>query len=162
MDHPLPHPEDESDRQLLHDVKTHGWHVIHVGVSVGEDSIGSGWSYSIGLFRTFGHPEFIIVGIPPSTAEAIINDLGTRVKNGARFRTGMGDPDVLENYEVRFISMRMDQYRTHLGYALWFYCGTGFPVLQVVWPDRSGHFPGDPEYGLDVLIQPVLGHADEG
>jgi Domain of unknown function (DUF4262) len=161
MHHALPHPEDEADGQLLHDVETHGWHIVHVGVPIGEESTGPGWSYSVGLFRTFGHPEFIIVGIPPSAAEAVINDLGSRVKDGQRFRTGTRDADVLENYEVCFISMRMDQYRAHLGYALWFYCGMAFPVLQVVWPDRSGHFPWDSEWMLDALIQPVLGHVDE-
>jgi hypothetical protein len=57
--------------------------------------------------------------------------------------------------------MSMDQDHVHLGYALWFYCGMGFPVLQVVWPDRSGHFPWDPKCVLDALIQPVLGHVDE-
>lgn len=161
MQHALPHPEDEVDRQLLHDVETHGWHIIHVGVPVGEDSTGPGWSYSVGLFRTFGHPEFIIMGIHPSVAQTIINDLGIRVKDGQRFRTGMCDPDVLEKYEVSLIAMRMDQYRAHLGYALWFYGGREFPVLQVVWPDRSGHFPWDPKCGLDAMIQPVLGHIDE-
>jgi hypothetical protein len=157
----LPRPEDEGDRRLLHDVQTHGWHIVHVGMPVGEDSEGPGWSYSVGLFHTLGHPEFIVVGLPWSTAEAIINDLGSRVRAGQRFGNGMHDPDVLENHNVRFVTMRTDEYRAHLGYAIWFYRGMEFPVLQVVWPDRAGRFPWDPDCVLDDSLQPVLARIEE-
>ncbi|WP_136967893.1 DUF4262 domain-containing protein [Polyangium sorediatum] len=58
--------------------------------------------------------------------------------------TGMIDSDVLENRDVRFVTMKTDEYRAHLGYAFWFYHGVEFPVLQVVWPDGAGRFPWDP------------------
>ncbi|MDI3284539.1 DUF4262 domain-containing protein [Polyangium sp. 15x6] len=157
MRNPLPPPEDEGDRRLLHDVQTHGWHIIHVGTREGEESTGPGWSYSIGLFHTFGNAELIVVGLPCSTAESIINDLGSRIRAGQRFGHGMRDPDVLENHDVRFVAMRTEEYRAHLGYAIWFYRGVEFPVLQVVWPDRAGRFPWDPDCVLDDSTQPILG-----
>lgn len=40
-----------------------------------------------------------------------------------------------------------------LGWSRWFYGGDEFPCLQLVWPDRSGLFPWepdfDPEFGGD-------------
>ncbi|MDC0747622.1 DUF4262 domain-containing protein [Polyangium mundeleinium] len=161
MRSPLPPPEDEGDRRLLNRVQAHGWHIIHVGRSVEDDSEGPDWSYSIGLFHTFGHPELIVVGLPWSTAEAVINDIGSRVRAGQRFDHGMIDSDVLENRDVRFVTMRTDAYRAHLGYAIWFYRGVEFPVLQVVWPDGVGRFPWDPAYALDDSIQPILGRIEK-
>jgi hypothetical protein len=35
-------------------------------------------------------------------------------------------------------------YREHVGYARWFYRGDEFPLLQLVWPDKAGRFPGEP------------------
>jgi len=156
---PLPQPEDDADRRLLDDVQTHGWHIVHVGVPAGEEAEGPDWSYSIGLFHGFGHPELIVVGLPWSTAEAIINELGSRIRAGARFVHGMRDSDVLENHDVRFVALRADVYRAYLGYAIWFYRGVEFPTLQVVWPDRAGRFPWDPACTLAESAQPILGNV---
>ncbi|MDI1475109.1 DUF4262 domain-containing protein [Polyangium sp. y55x31] len=156
----LPTPEDEGDRKLLHDVQTHGWHIIHVGRTIEDDSGGPDWSYSIGLFHTFGHPELIVVGLPFSTAQSIINGLGSRIRAGQRFDHGMCDSNVLEERDVRFVTMKWEEYRAHLGCAIWFYRGKEFPVLQVVWPDQAGRFPWDPDCVLDDSTQTVLGLMD--
>lgn len=34
--------------------------------------------------------------------------------------------------------------------------GSGIRVLQVVWPDGQGHFPGDPAYDVDACPQQAL------
>ena len=47
------------DKKLLDDVETYGWHVIKVMA----DETGPGFGYSVGFFRTFGHPEAIIIGL---------------------------------------------------------------------------------------------------
>jgi hypothetical protein len=44
-----------------------------------------------------------------------------------------------------------------MGWALWYYAGTEFPVLQAVYPDRENRFPGEPgfdEYFQQPLLQP--------
>jgi len=157
MNNPFPPPEDEDDRRLLHNVQTQGWHVLHVGGATEDDPNVPDWSYSIGLFHTFGHPELIVVGLPFATAQAILDGLGSRIKAGQRFDHGMRDSEVLTNHDVRFITMRRGRNRSMLGYAFWFYRGKEFPVLQVVWPDRAGRFPGDPACALDDFTQPILG-----
>lgn len=48
-----------SDRKVLDDVETHGWHVVKV---MGDET-GPGFGYSVGLWKTFRHPEIIIIGL---------------------------------------------------------------------------------------------------
>jgi hypothetical protein len=151
-----PTPKHPSEQRVISDVQEYGWHIIHVG----SDSRGSGWSFSIGLFHTFRHPEFVVMGLPSATTQLVINELGARVKAGEHFAHGQHDPDVLTGYEVQFVSVSQAAYREHLGYACWFYRGERFPVLQAVWPDRAGVFPW--QAGFDpslVSVEPVLGVA---
>jgi hypothetical protein len=64
---------------------------------------------------------------------------------------------VLEGYDVVFRSVFMNHYRQYLGYALWYYNGFNFPVLQCVWPDRYARFPWDNEFPEAIRWrQPVL------
>src|SRR5947209_11847293 len=77
----LPEPADEHDRKLLGDVARHGWHVI----GVEEDEEGPAFAYSIGLYRTFGHPEVIVLGLPVRVLHRIINAVGEEVRSGERF-----------------------------------------------------------------------------
>jgi len=48
-------------------------------------------------------------------------------------------------------------YDEHLGYAIWFYNGRQFPVLQLVWPDKTGRFPGEEGVAESLAtLQPLL------
>jgi len=149
---PLPH--NDSQRLILADVKKYGWHVVHV--AGGESKLA--WSFSIGLFQTLGHPEFFIVGLASSTRQTLINDLGARIKAGARFTHGTRAAGVVLNYDVALVEVPELAYADHFGYALWFYHGQEFPVLQVVWPDSTGLFPWASGFDPSLkAIQPVFG-----
>ncbi len=153
MGRKFPTPRDDSDNRVLEDVRNYGCHIIHVGA----DEKGPGWSYSIGLFHSFAQPEVMIFGLPWSTAQAIINGLSARMNASQHFAHGGSDSEVLDNHEVEFVSVSQDHYRAYLGYAMWFYGGSEFPMLQVVWPDNRGTFPWEPDCALDDSIQPILG-----
>ena len=151
----LPLPRNPSRRRVVADVQKHGLHIIHVAAEA-----GGGWSYSIGLFHTHRHSELVIVGLPSSTAQVLLNALGARVKAGERFSSGVRDGQVLTRYPVQFVTVPESAYRDHFGFANWFYRGAAFPVLQVVWPDRSGAFPWDPSFDPSlVAVERVLGNA---
>lgn len=48
-------------------------------------------------------------------------------------------------------------YQDYFGYALWFYEGPNFPMLQCVWPDQNNRFPWDSEFDAQMVDnQPVL------
>lgn len=51
--------------------------------------------------------------------------------------------DVLEGYDVILKLVIKAHYKEYLGWSRWFYCGDGFEAWQVIFPDKSGHFPWD-------------------
>jgi hypothetical protein len=153
MTRKFPKPQDDNDRRVIKDIRKHGCHIIHVG----PDDEGPGWSYSIGLFHSYEQPEIMMFGVPWSAAETIINDLAARMKSGEPFSHGMSDAEVLDGHNVMYLSVPDTHYREHFGYAMWFYAGKAFPMLQLVWPDKKGLFPWDAKSTLDDSIQPLLG-----
>jgi hypothetical protein len=64
---------------------------------------------------------------------------------------------VVEGYSVRLRKVQaLKSYREHVGYSMWFYGGPEFPLLQVVWPDKHGRFPGDPGALAAIATQQPL------
>ena len=52
-------------------------------------------------------------------------------------------------------------YKYVFGYAIWFYRGIDFPVLQCVWPDKQQHYPWESAFKAEwVSAQPLLFHKD--
>lgn len=148
-----PQPECDADRKLLADVREIGWHLIHVP-EVGRTP---GWAFSIGLFRSFDHPEIVIFGLPRAAMLALLDRLASNVRDGARYLPGSSSERVLEGYECSFRPVRARWLETFLGYASWFYAGDGFPCVQCLWPDRDGHLPDAPDFEPELRgTQPLL------
>jgi hypothetical protein len=115
------------------------------------------FAYTVGLQRLFKHPELILVGLPHETAGGILNLIGERIRAGERFDGGSIVEGVLQNdiaLRLRAVTSR-EAYREHVGYALWFYGGDWFPLLQCLWPDKGARYPGDDGFALNDL-QPLL------
>jgi hypothetical protein len=145
---------DSADQKVLDDIATYGWHVVKVY----EDEVGPGFAFSIGLFRTFGHPEVIMFGLPPDVMHQVINVIGTNIRAGKRYTAGPAYDDLIERYSCTFRQVPKRHYPEYLGYAQWFYRGDEFPLLQCIWPDREGRFPWQaPEDAWLRKGQPVLG-----
>jgi hypothetical protein len=131
--------EDEIEKKLVSDVEGYGWHVIRIA----DDDEGPGFAYSIGLFKSFGHPEIIVFGLDGMLMHRMINLIGEEIRQGRRFADGDAASGILEGYDVRFREVACRHYHEHCGYARWFYQGDDFPVLQCLWPDKKGRFPTD-------------------
>jgi hypothetical protein len=150
----LPTPENDGDRKLLADIARVGWAVI----GVAADDEGPAFAYSIGLFHTLGHPEVLIMGLRPQIAMQLINDMGDSIRAGQRFEAGQRYDGIADGFPLAFIQMNRRYYREYLGYAIWFYRGPDFPVLQCVWPDKEGVFPGETDYDSRFFqVQRLLG-----
>jgi hypothetical protein len=150
----LPVPEDDRDRKLLADIARVGWAVL----AIQQDGEGPGYAFSVGLFHTLGHPEIVLMGLPPQTAMQLINSMGEAVRNGQRFEANRRYDQLAKGFPLAFVTVGTQHYRPYLGYARWFYRGSDFPVLQCVWPDKAGHFPWEPDFdGRFVEVQPLLG-----
>lgn len=150
---------DAIEGKLRQDVEKYGWHVLGV---FAQDSAAPGWSYSTGLFHTLGHPEIVIVGLSSDTRHVLINDVGNAIRDGRRFEDGTLSSEFLEGYDCLFKQVPVYLYEAYFGRAIGFYQGTDFPVLQLVWPDRSKRWPWDEGIAEGFrLAQPVLAHEPD-
>lgn len=108
-----PEPADEHDRKLLADVERHGWHVL----GIAEDEEGPAFAYSVGLYRSFGHPEVIAFGLAIPALHRLVNAVGEQARSGERFGHLDESGDVLHGYNVAFRAVEPRHYREYLGYA---------------------------------------------
>jgi hypothetical protein len=161
---------DASDRKLLSDVRSHGFHIVLVTSGlpghenheldpgepdwVKESMEGRRWAFSVGLVHTWQHPEVIVFGLDDRSLSNTVSLIGQGVAAGGTFEVGKEYEDVLEGRPIRFVDVSPDWYSVFLGYAQWFYRGE-FPVLQVLWPDQLIRFPPDPK-SLASPHQPIL------
>jgi hypothetical protein len=136
--------EDESDEKLLADIEKYGWHILGI-LAEGEEPE---YSFTVGLYYQFSHPEILIMGLPANTAKKIINTIGALVKDGATFESGQVYSEIIESFSVAFTLVDTRYYKEYLGYGVWFYRSLPkpFPTLQLVWPDKAGLFPWQQGY----------------
>lgn len=144
----------DGDKKLISDVENIGWHIIHVM----EDETGPGFSYSIGLYKTFNHPEIIVIGLSQDLSQSIINGIGEDIRNGITYSTGQYYREILENVQCLMLQVKKEHYRLHFGYANWFYRSANFPVLQCIYPTVRGIFPWEHDAPKGFTeTQPILG-----
>jgi hypothetical protein len=144
---------DDCDRKLLADIDRVGWHVVMIP----EEDGTPGWSFSVGLFRTFNHPEVVVFGLPLELSGEVINGIGADIRKGKVFESGQEYPEILEGVLCTFRPVVQRWYRPFLGYAAWYYRGPKFPVLQCIWPDKQQHYPWHPKFKKAWLgAQPLL------
>ncbi len=151
------HPDNShpADQKFLAQIQTHGWNVTKVFRREGET--GPEWSFSTGLFHTFQHPEIVIFGLELDTMQKIVNVIGTEIKGGEKFEPGNEYQNVFAQCGCQFRPVDWSRYADYLGWAMWFYNGDPFPVLQCFWPDREGHYPWDPSCSSGAVeLQPFL------
>jgi hypothetical protein len=132
---------DVVDQRIGGDVQRHGWHVVMVP----EDEIGPGFAYTIGLSHTHGVPELAMFGMDVHRMHRMLNTLGERAAAGGVLEEGQEHHGVLDGRPVVLRGADLRWYRTFFGRAIGFYRRPPLPVLQVVWPDADGYFPGDPQ-----------------
>lgn len=126
-------------------VAEYGW--MAQGVIANENQ--PGWLYTIGL-AAVGHPEIIIVGLPPKVAHSLLAQMADEIlSNQKRFEPGPEYSGYLaDGFKVTFLDV------ADVGEGDWFniahsyYGDHDFEALQMVWPDKEGHFPWDPQYDV--------------
>jgi hypothetical protein len=122
-------------------------------VSVKRTNSGPGWSYTIGVFDTSGKPEIITIGLQPETAHFALNEAAKLLRTGADLTKGR-HRDVVGEVECEFRPVDPKWIRHLMGWAVWYYEGSDFPVLQAVYPDLENRFPEDE--GFDTALEQPL------
>jgi len=144
------------EKKLVDDISEYGWHVINVE---GDDNKPN-FSYSVGLYKTFKAPEVIIIGLPLEVGQEIINLIGDDIAEGKKYKKGKYYHDIIEGYDCFLTEVENKFYKEYFGYAIWYYKGEKFPVLQCIYPDQENSYPWDWS-DEDQVFQPVLGEEGE-
>ena len=148
--------EDESEQRVIDDIATHGWHCVHI---MGEPSHPQ-YSFTIGLYETYGYPELIVCGLSSDVAHEIFSIMARAASQGKPIDLSAPTDELLEDYSCCFAEVPLAQYREYVGYCCWYYRGNDFPLYQIVWPSRSGHFPWQPEASAEFKsAQPFIGRT---
>ncbi len=129
--------EERANAKAIADIEKYGCHVIHVGA---EDDLPP-FSYSVGIQRSSGAPEVVIIGLEQPISHFVVNEYNRRVRAGERFRSGQTASGFLEGFDVLILSVDRIHYPEYFGWDRWLYRGNDFDVLQLVWPSTEGIWP---------------------
>jgi len=148
----------DGDKTLLSDIESVGWHVLKVL----EDEKGPGFAYSVGLFKTYQHPEIIIIGLKLDLAHLLINNISEEVKKGKRYQPEQLYTDILDDFKCLMLNVHKEHYHQYVGYVKWYYAGNNFPLMQCLYPTVKGIYPWENEWPEDLRnLQPILGDIDK-
>jgi hypothetical protein len=132
---------DAGEKKALENIEEFGCHVLHV---MAEDELPP-FSYSVGITKSSGQPEAVVIGLKQPMAHFVINEYNSRVRAGEIFEPGKTYDDFLEGFPVVVESVDRKFYRDYFGWNLWLYKGEDFAVLQIVYPSTDGVWPWDAE-----------------
>src|SRR5262245_10606065 len=130
---------DAAESKALADIKRYGCHVIHVRA---EGELPP-FSYSVGIQRSAGAPEIIVIGLKQPVAHYFVNEYNDRIRAGYRFAPGQVVTGFVEGFECQIRSVHPSWQREYLGWDIWLYGGAPFDVFQLVYPTTSGVWPWD-------------------
>jgi hypothetical protein len=120
-------------------VRRYGWMVQAVLADESQPS----YSYSVGLSKTFSHPEIFMVGFDPELRRSLINVAGNHIRNGMRFDAPMLVNGIIESFPAAFRPLHFGSaYNwSNAGRAI---LGRSFEGVQLFLPDAGGRFPWEP------------------
>lgn len=130
---------DPGDKKALDDIEAYGCHVIHVL----EEEDKPPFAYSVGIQRSSGAPEVIVIGLKQPMAHFVVNEYNRLVRKGARFVAGARSEEFLEGFSVQFGLVDKAYYEAYLGWNIWLYGGSSFETMQIVYPTTDGIWPWD-------------------
>jgi hypothetical protein len=150
-------PVNDYERNVLRNVEKFGWHCTSVTPGEGETD-SPPFSYTVGLYQTYGASELVMFGLPGDIAHSILSIYASRLEEGRPISIDEPTHDLIDAYSCVFVQVPRDRYNDYVFSALWFYAEVPFPLHQVVWPNRHGRFPWHPQVDLAFKTeQPVLG-----
>jgi hypothetical protein len=127
------------------EIATTGWMVT--GVLADPAAATPSFQYTVGLWPKVGF-ELMILGLPPGTGQAILNDLTPRVLRGTRFTPHQRLSHVVAGYDVTMVEVHDTRGWLNLAHRL--YHGRrpapAIPAWQIVYPDRCLRMPWDSDY----------------
>lgn len=143
-------------------IETSGWALEPVPPVYDSDPPRPGYSYSIGIPRRFGFAEIVVFGLTPVAVKGLVDLVLEQVGAGVDIPRGVPLAGLFDN-DLRCVFADVDlTVHGHLfETARRWHRGLDFPMVQLLWPDRSGWLPY--ESGFDRAVspaQPVIGRVE--
>jgi hypothetical protein len=147
--------KEEGEKKALEDIEKYGLHVI----SVTGDEENPPFTYSLGIERSLGQPELIVIGLRSGVAHAAINELYRQMKDGLQLKPGIFVEDLLGgDFSCRLDEVLPEQFKDFMFWTTWLHEGTNYRVFQIVYPSTANVYPWEPD-APDAFKQwqPMLG-----
>ena len=133
--------KNETQRGHIRNIEMYGVSIISVSPDAG-DTYQTIWTYSIGFWHQYKHPEVIIIGLDGELSGRIINMLNRLIRDkGRKFDGGTTAGDILEGYSCYFEKIEPGNFGEWLAGDDWLYADREYEAVQMIWPDLSGAFP---------------------
>jgi len=146
------------DEEIAEDARKFGWSAANVFDAQPP------FMYTIGLMHSCRHPEFIVFGLEPDNANALLSQLHRDLTSGKSYAelgiytVAIGD----DEHRVGFRRVHPTQHPLYLGFAMGFMTNLGrmgeLEAIQAFWPDRAGKFPFEP--GCDQAVYQLQPRLD--
>ena len=146
------------DNIVVSNINEFGWHAVNVM----EDDGQPPWTYTIGLYDTWNHPELIVIGRSRVTAHHMLESITADLDLDHRPNLEAPHNKLLPGSICHFIEVYPRYYPDYVGFARRYYRKRTFPLYQIVWPNDDGHYPWDEAapHGFKEW-QPLLGSPSQ-
>jgi Domain of unknown function (DUF4262) len=151
--------ESDVDRRMFRNIKEYGVERMLIGGDPDNESpslkdlYNNPFGYTVGLEYTYGQPEVIVIGLDLDLISSMLNSIHEQVMAGLALQDGMLVDELVGGYSCCLKKVEAHSSKRQLGFACWFYGGTDFRVLQVVWP--AAH----PETSYPAAVPELAGHV---
>ena len=149
---------DDADQKIIDDIKEFGMHITQISEGGGFP----GFTYTIGLYESYNHPEVIIVGLKKDLCHILFNNMNYEIKKGKEYLAGQFYDGILDDFPCYFGTASPANREFPTGYASWYYQRKDFPLLQCVAPTIKGifpwedNFPEDARFDFPLICEPPL------
>jgi Domain of unknown function (DUF4262) len=133
---------NNSFREALDQIETNGVTVLHVL----EDGDSLSWTYSTGLYDTYGQPEIIVSGFPSGLGGYVIHEAASRMEKGEVLKEDVRIAGMISNVDTIFLPIESRWKERLMLRACKFYGNSDFPAMQCICPDFQNVFPWEQNF----------------
>ena len=135
-------------------------HIDKYGLSVvkieSKEYLNS-FAYSVGLTKTFKHPEIICFGLRTELLHQLINDVAEIIKEEGNLNPNKEYDNVFENSRAKFLQIDKRNIEDYFGVAIKYFGKIEINGMQLIWTDRNNKFPWEDGFEEEFKFkQPLL------
>ncbi len=150
--------KNTSEEKIVTDVlsSSQNCHLMNVAAAGDPANPGPPFTYTVGLWHTFWHPEMICIGLPAPVATQLLGFYTERIAEGKPPKTDVPlREQITDGYPVQFKVCRPEAKTQYMQWANWFNSTSDYPVVQLIWQDKNNRWPWDKGFHPPTA-QPLL------